>query len=95
MPIDRQCQNQCRERDRLGDGNQRLGTEVAHHGAVHAEANEQWNGDKWRQREEPQVAVKRVDLFEIPQAYEKSQPQCSPYQHNVDGDLNQSFLATA
>jgi len=48
IPIDRQRQQQRRKRHRLGNGDQRIVAEIAHHRSVHSNADEQRDGQYWR-----------------------------------------------
>ena len=44
VPVNDERQYQCRQADRLDDGNQRIIAKIAHHCSVHAETNKQRNG---------------------------------------------------
>ena len=92
VPVDDECQDQRGQTDSLDDGYEGLISEIAHHGSIHAKADEEWDGDYRRAGEQPEMNPKRVVHIINAKANDKSKPECRPDEQYVCEDLNQSFL---
>ncbi|MNZ53187.1 hypothetical protein D3C78_710580 [compost metagenome] len=90
---DHQGQQQRRQRHRLGDGDQRLVAQVAHHRPVHAQADEQRQGHRRGGEEQPGMRAERLDHADIVETDIERQPQRQPDQQHIDGDLQQALVA--
>ncbi|CRP55877.1 hypothetical protein PAERUG_P18_London_17_VIM_2_04_10_03768 [Pseudomonas aeruginosa] len=75
IPVHYQRQHQSRDGHRLGDGDQCIVTEIAHYRAIHAEANEQWDGDERSGNEEPGMLAENINHVVRAKTHDKCQPQ--------------------
>ncbi|MNZ88060.1 hypothetical protein D3C78_1069420 [compost metagenome] len=94
IPVDGQGQQQRRHGDRPDNRQQGIVAQVAHHRTVHAEADEQRNGQHRGQAEQPGVPAQRIHQIIGPQAHHESQPQGQPHQHDIRSYLKQTLVAT-
>ena len=92
VPVDDDGQNQGGQADGFDDGDEGVIAEIAHDGAVHAEADEEGDGYNRRAGEKPEMDPKRILQVVNTETNDKGESKRYPDKHHVCCNLDEPFL---
>lgn len=92
VPVDDDGQDQGGQADGFDDGDESVVAEIAHDGAVHAEADEEGDCDYRRAGEKPEMDPQGVVHVVDAKTNDKGEPKRYPDKYHVCSHLDEPFL---